>query len=98
MLWLDARGGAAPLAYNYDNNGPIPTAKGLNLAGHTWTLYIGTNGSQKVYSFVANTLPLKQVNGDLNDFFKKDRLDPAQYLNKVQLGVEATFGVGAFTV
>lgn len=46
MLWVNKTG---PV-------GPLGTSQGtLNLGGHTWTVYRGTNGSNEVFSFVRNS-------------------------------------------
>uniref|UniRef100_A0A0W0FM45 Glycoside hydrolase family 12 protein n=2 Tax=Moniliophthora roreri TaxID=221103 RepID=A0A0W0FM45_MONRR len=112
MLWLGAYGNAAPLArqYRQSDGKPVPSMRNLEIAKHTWDLYIGSNGSQTVYSFVVRNAPLLNFDGDLNAFFKylrcqntqnclpdRDRLSGAQYLNKIQAGVEATFGAATFT-
>lgn len=47
MIWLAALGGAGPISSTGSTIATPP------IAGYTWSLYYGLNGSTKVYSFVA---------------------------------------------
>jgi xyloglucan-specific endo-beta-1,4-glucanase len=62
MVWLAALGGAGPIS---STGSPIATP---TVAGHTWKLYYGLNGSMKVYSFVA-TSTISSFSGDLKAFY-----------------------------
>lgn len=52
MIWLVATGGAGPISSTYGQNGATLVAT-TNIAGTTWKLYKGRNGSMTVFSFVA---------------------------------------------
>lgn len=62
MIWLAALGGAGPISATGQ---PIATP---SVAGKSWRLYYGLNGSMKVYSFVA-TSNVSNFSGDLKEFF-----------------------------
>jgi hypothetical protein len=69
----------------YGNVQPIGTLQGsVTVEGHTWELWVGLNGSMKVFSFVAPN-PVNDFNADIKQFFnylQKDQGFPAesQYL------------------
>ncbi len=53
MLWMNYRGDVAPISYNYDAYGrPVPAYRNVNLGGHTWNVYRGSNNVNEVFSFV----------------------------------------------
>jgi xyloglucan-specific endo-beta-1,4-glucanase len=55
---------------------PIGTKQGsATIEGHTWELWVGPNGSMKVFSFVAAN-PITDFNADIKQFFN--------YLQKAQ--------------
>jgi hypothetical protein len=57
MIWTNQHGAVGPIAESYDANGAVPNARNVNVGGHTWNVYRGSNGSNAVFSFVrtANT-------------------------------------------
>jgi hypothetical protein len=57
MLWTNWRGAVGPIASRYDQNGAVPDARNVNIGGHTWNVYRGSNGANAVFSFlrVGNT-------------------------------------------
>ncbi|KAG9311455.1 glycoside hydrolase family 12 protein [Chiua virens] len=96
MIWL-ANFNAGPIAYEYDASGhAVPIAKNLNIAGHTWNLYQGSNGSNTVYSFLPVSGKIKAFSGDIYGFFKHlmdtGYISDSQYLVRAQAGTEATSG------
>ncbi|ESK82472.1 glycoside hydrolase family 12 protein [Moniliophthora roreri MCA 2997] len=102
MVWV-ANYGAGPISYEYGADGqPVPVASSVDVAGHTWNLYHGTNGAQEVYSFLtADGAAIQSFSGDLNEFIKyltaNQGLSTNQYLTTVQSGTEATSGSAVFT-
>lgn len=93
MIWLAALGGAGPIS---STGSPIAT---ITLAGSSWKLYYGLNGSMKVYSFVAANGNVSSFNGDLMEFVKylesKQGLSSSQVLLSVGAGTEAFTGSSA---
>ena len=93
MIWLAALGGTGPIS---STTSPIATTP--DIAGVSWSLYAGYNGSMKVYSFVAPS-EQNQFNGDIMGFF--DYLETAQgvskdqFLQRFQAGTEAFTGTDA---
>lgn len=61
MIWLAAIGGAGPIS---STGSEIATP---TVAGTSWNLYYGLNGSMKVYSFVAAS-QVTNFNGDVKEF------------------------------
>jgi xyloglucan-specific endo-beta-1,4-glucanase len=62
MLWLNYTGTAAgcgnvkPISYNWTAAGcAIPVYSAVSVAGTTWNVYRGNNGSNMVYSFLRST-------------------------------------------
>lgn len=100
MIWLAQYGGAKPISYSYDAQGnAVPVASGVNLAGHTWNLYKGSNNIQVVYSFVVNGGPVTAFQGDIRTFFtyliQHQGFDPDQFLVTAQAGTEPFQGRNA---
>ncbi|EED24352.1 endoglucanase, putative [Talaromyces stipitatus ATCC 10500] len=87
MIWLGRYGGAQPLGSQ------IGTA---NVAGITWQLWYGVNGSQKTYSFVAPSQTTSWSGDILNffDYLEEHQNFPAssQYLIDLQFGTEPFTG------
>jgi xyloglucan-specific endo-beta-1,4-glucanase len=85
MIWLGALGGAGPIS---STGSPVDTP---TLAGTTWNLYKGPNGSTTVYSFVAESQQ-DSFSGDIIDFFYylewMQRFNANQYLLSIQAGTE----------
>jgi hypothetical protein len=52
MIWTNQHGAVGPIAESYDANGAVPNARNVNVGGHTWNVYRGSNGSNAVFSFV----------------------------------------------
>ena len=89
MIWLAAIGGAGPLgsqvgSFSYD--------------GTNWSLYEGSNGVQKVYSFVAGS-QVQSITSDALPFLKhlvdSGYFSSSQYLRGVQAGTEPFLGNNA---
>lgn len=59
MIWLGRYGSVNPI-------GSYTTT--VTLAGRSWSLYVGYNGSMKVFSFVAGS-PVSSFSGNIKDFF-----------------------------
>ncbi|KAF2757116.1 endoglucanase A precursor [Pseudovirgaria hyperparasitica] len=89
MIWLNALGGAGPISSTGTN---IATP---SVAGKSWKLYYGLNGSMKVYSFVASSA-ITSFSGDLMDFIKylesSQGLPSSQYLQSIGAGTEPFTG------
>lgn len=89
MIWLAALGGAGPIS---STGSAIAT---VTLAGVSWKLWYGLNGSMKVFSFVA----VSQVNnfsGDLKTFItyltSNQGMPTSQYLQSIGAGTEPFVG------
>lgn len=68
MVWL-ANFNAGPISFNYDAQGnPVPVAKSVSLAGHTWNVYSGSNGANNVFSFLPTSGTITSFSGDLKVF------------------------------
>jgi len=97
MIWLAYYGGAFPIS---SSGQPIAT---VNIAGFSWKLYYGFNGSMKVYSFLSTQNPLNNFSGDVKLFFTylastQGYPISSQYLNTFQGGIEPfTGGPATFT-
>jgi xyloglucan-specific endo-beta-1,4-glucanase len=101
MIWLGALGGAGPIS---STGSPVATP---TLAGSSWKLYSGLNGSMKVFSFVAGS-SVASFSGDLMEFVRflesSQGLSGSQVLQSVGAGTEAFTGrdavltVGAFSL
>lgn len=87
MIWLARYGSIQPIGSQ------IATA---TVAGQTWELWYGSNGSQKTYSFVASS-PMTSFSTDIMQFFDyltQQQGFPAssQYLIDLQFGTEPFTG------
>jgi len=93
MVWLGALGGAGPIS---STGSAIATP---TVAGVSWQLFYGLNGSMKVYSFVASSKDETDFSGDLLDFYKyleqSQGLSSSQYLLSVGAGTEPFTGSNA---
>jgi xyloglucan-specific endo-beta-1,4-glucanase len=102
MIWL-ANIDAGPISATYGSNGqPTPVASNLSLAGQTWNLYFGSNGSNNVYSFLpASGSSITSFSGDINLFLKyltaNEGVSTSQYLITAQAGTEPTSGSATLT-
>jgi len=92
MIWLAALGGAGPIS---QSGSPISTP---SIAGTSWKLYFGYNGSVKVYSFVASS-QVTSFSGDLLGFLKylqtNNGFPSSQYVKSIQAGTEPFTGSNA---
>ncbi|KAI0154404.1 family 12 glycosyl hydrolase [Xylariaceae sp. FL1272] len=92
MVWLAALGGAGPIS---STGSPIATT---TIAGVSWNLYYGLNGSMKVYSFVASS-QVTSFSGDLKLFLtylsSNQGLSTSQYLTSMGAGTEPFTGSNA---
>jgi xyloglucan-specific endo-beta-1,4-glucanase len=70
MIWL-ANYNAGPISYNYGSDGkPVAIASNVSLAGKSWNVYYGSNGSNYVYSFLPTSGTYTSFSGDVNAFLK----------------------------
>lgn len=92
MIWLAAIGGAGPIS---STGSPIAT---VTIAGISWDLFKGPNGSTTVFSFVAHG-EQTSFNADVLDFFKyliqSQGLPSSQYVSGVAAGTEPFSGSNA---
>ncbi|EIN10056.1 glycoside hydrolase family 12 protein [Punctularia strigosozonata HHB-11173 SS5] len=100
MIWL-ANYNSGPISYTYSSSGSAVAIKtGVSLAGYTWSLYYGSNGSNYVYSFLPSST-ITSFSGDVNLFLKyltsNGYISSSQYLTTAQAGVEATSGSATIT-
>jgi len=101
MVWL-ANINAGPISAVYNSNGtPQPVASNLNIAGHTWNLYSGSNGANNVFSFLPTSGTITSFSGDLLAFLtyltQHEGVSTSQYLVTAQAGTEATSGSATLT-
>lgn len=98
MVWLAALGGAGPISATYSASGEAESIASPTLAGHSFSLYKGSNGVQTVYSFVASQ-NISSFSADVRDFFTYlinfQDFDSSQYLVSVGAGSEAFTGSNA---
>jgi len=98
MVWLAALGGAGPISATYSASGEAESIASPTLAGHSFSLYKGSNGVQTVYSFVASQ-NISSFSADVHDFFTYlinfQDFDSSQYLVSVGAGSEAFTGSNA---
>ncbi|KAL7268121.1 hypothetical protein RUND412_009269 [Rhizina undulata] len=92
MIWLAALGGAGPIS-STGSTVATPT-----IAGYSWKLYFGYNGSTKVYSFVASS-QITSFTADIKLFLtylvNNYSVSTSQYLNTLQAGTEPFTGTSA---
>lgn len=92
MVWLAALGGAGPIS---STGSAVAT---VTVAGTSFKLYSGPNGSTTVYSFVA-TSEATSFDGDLMDFFTylidNEGFSSSQYLTTLEAGTEPFTGSDA---
>ncbi|KLO17895.1 glycoside hydrolase family 12 protein [Schizopora paradoxa] len=101
MIWM-ANYNAGPISAEYGSNGqPTPKAANVNIAGHTWNMFFGSNGANNVYSFLPTSGTITSFSGDINAFFKyltsNQGVSSSQYLKTAQAGTEPTSGTGTLT-
>ncbi|GAB7349733.1 hypothetical protein MBLNU459_g0469t1 [Dothideomycetes sp. NU459] len=92
MIWLAALGGAGPIS---STGSAIAT---VTLAGHSFKLYKGLNGSTTVFSFVAVS-EVTSFSGDIKTFLtyliNNQGLSSSQYLTSIGAGTEPFTGSSA---
>ncbi|TRM60180.1 concanavalin A-like lectin/glucanase domain-containing protein [Schizophyllum amplum] len=99
MIWM-ANYNAGPISYTYNAEGnPTPVAESVSIAGSTWDVYHGSNGSNEVYSFLTSDgSEVTSFDGDAYDFFSylisDQGFSTSQYLTTFQAGTEQTLGSG----
>jgi len=92
MVWLGRLGGVWPIS---QAGAPVAT---VTIAGYTFDLYTGYNGSMRVYSFVrAGNSDIKSFSADIKLFFnylEQTQQYPASTQNLIvyQIGTEAFTG------
>ncbi|KAI0635198.1 concanavalin A-like lectin/glucanase [Trametes polyzona] len=101
MIWL-ANFNAGPISYQYGADGkPVPVASNINLAGHTWNLYNGSNGANVVFSFLPTSGTITSFSGDIKEFLtyltQHQGVSSSQYLVTAQAGTEPTSGSATLT-
>ncbi|KAF9479821.1 glycoside hydrolase family 12 protein [Pholiota conissans] len=101
MIWL-ANYNAGPISAAYNSDGtPKPVASNISLAGHTWNLYSGSNGSNNVFSFLPTSGTITSFSGDINTFLQyltaHQGVSTSQFLKTAQGGTEATSGSATLT-
>lgn len=101
MLWVNWGGGMGPISYNWGCSGypstACPVATNVNIGGHTWNLFEGTNGSATVYSFLrtshtnSGTVDITAISKWLanNGYFSS-----STHLHEIQFGFEITDSAG----
>ncbi|TGO14886.1 hypothetical protein BTUL_0047g00480 [Botrytis tulipae] len=93
MIWLSALGGAGPIS----STGSTPIAT-PTIAGVSWKLFSGLNGSTRVYSFVASST-VNKFSGDLKTFLtyltSSQGYPASQFLTTIQAGTEPFTGSNA---
>jgi xyloglucan-specific endo-beta-1,4-glucanase len=68
MIWLE-NFNTGPIAYQYNRDGvAMAASSNINIAGHTWVLYTGDNGYNKVFSFLPVSGPIQTFKGDIYPF------------------------------
>jgi xyloglucan-specific endo-beta-1,4-glucanase len=92
MIWLAALGGAGPIS---STGSTIATP---TIAGSSWKLYYGLNGSMKVFSFVASS-QITSFSADLKLFLTylvgNQGFSTSQYVKSIGAGTEPFTGSNA---
>ncbi|EJD07169.1 uncharacterized protein FOMMEDRAFT_138810 [Fomitiporia mediterranea MF3/22] len=102
MVWL-ANINAGPISAVFNAQGQaVPAVTNISLEGHTWNLFIGSNGANNVFSFLPTSGEIMSFSADINSFLKfliaNENLPSSQFLKTAQGGTEATSGTGTLTV
>jgi hypothetical protein len=99
MLWMNYTGAVGPIASAYDSSGKAVADKtNVNVGGHSWNVYFGTNGSNDVVSLVrtsntsSGTVDIKAILQWIiaNDTTKYAVFTSSWTLDQVQFGFEIT--------
>ncbi|KAH8103392.1 glycoside hydrolase family 12 protein [Cristinia sonorae] len=101
MIWL-ANFNAGPISAVYNSDGtPKPAASNVNIAGHAWNLYSGSNGANNVFSFLPVSGTITSFSGDIKQFLdfltKNQGVSTSQFLVTAQAGTEPTKGSATLT-
>ncbi|TCD69577.1 hypothetical protein EIP91_006999 [Steccherinum ochraceum] len=101
MIWL-ANFNAGPISAVYNSDGtPQPVASNINIAGHAWNLYSGSNGANNVFSFLPTSGTITSFSGDIVQFLnyltQHEGVSTSQYLVTAQAGTEPTTGSATLT-
>lgn len=106
MLWMnwtgntDGSGNVKPIAYNWSAQGsPIPVYTNVTIGGFNWNVFRGNNGSNNVYSFLAQNKPTNatvDVKAMMN-WIKSQGWIGDVTLGNVQFGYEITSSNGGMT-
>ncbi|KAL5526262.1 hypothetical protein ACEPAF_7985 [Sanghuangporus sanghuang] len=102
LIWL-ASFNAQPISSTVDEQGnPEPVTRNINAHGSTWNLFVGSNGTSSVFSFLPTNGTIESFHSDLNVFVKflilNNGLDQSHVLKAVQAGTEVTSGSGTLSV
>ncbi|KAI0777698.1 concanavalin A-like lectin/glucanase [Trametes elegans] len=101
MIWL-ANFNAGPISAQYGADGkPVPVKANVQLAGHTWNLYSGSNGANAVWSFLPTSGTITSFSGDVKEFLtfltQNEGISTSQFLVTAQAGTEPTSGSATLT-
>ena len=90
MIWLNHTGSIQPVGSNSGST--------VSIAGHSWAVWTGNNGSNNVVSYVANPAGITSLSFDVKAFIN-DTLgrgsqygNSAWYLTSIQMGFEPWIG------
>jgi xyloglucan-specific endo-beta-1,4-glucanase len=103
MVWLGDFNSPGPLSEKYTKTGqPYVIAADVEIEGHTWNLYRGTNNGWKAWSFLpTNGATITYFSGDIKQFFEyltsHGYISSSQYLTTAQGGIEVASGSAKFT-
>ena len=100
MVWTSTHGGVGPLGSNTGN---------ITLDGNTWSLYVGSNGSNPTYSFkrtsnensgTVNLLDLLKYLQNSRHYYSNPTLSQVQYGFEISNtgGRQETFAVDSYSV
>ncbi|HXU63923.1 MAG TPA: hypothetical protein VN962_19630 [Polyangia bacterium] len=104
MLWMYTTGGVQPIAGKYDASGAVPDVSNVNVGGHTWNVFYGSNGANDVVSLLrtsnttSGTVDIKAILDWI--IANKKSFTSSWSLDQVQFGFEITSdpAVQSFTV
>jgi len=103
MLWMNKAGGSQPIARSYAAGGAVADNTNVNVGGHTWNVYTGSNGANHVVSLLrtANTNSGSvDVKAILNWIITNEKsFNSSWTLDQVQFGFEivSDSGTESFT-
>jgi xyloglucan-specific endo-beta-1,4-glucanase len=102
MLWLnytgtsDGCGNVKPISYNWTSGGCAIAATKINVGGRSWTVYRGSNGSNQVFSFLAQNKS-NNTNVDVKallNWLKNNGWMGDETMGEMQFGFEITSSPG----